>query len=338
MKKAIATAMLLAVALTARAFSFSATAPTGQMLYYTITGANTAEVVLPGDGDWDGYTMPTGTLEIPATVPYNGTTYRITAIDQRAFRGCSGLTRVIVPHMVRTIGSLAFFMCSSLDTIELPSTLDSIASQAFNSCGYYNNLANWDDSTMLYIGDYLVGVRNTVEGAIVVRDGTQGIAGSSLYYCHLVTDVTLPASLRFIGAMAFRECTSLDTVRMLGSVPPRLANDAFASVGDFAVTVPCGSAQAYRSAANWSALTIVEVGCNAIDDAPAAPRLDVVAQPGGLAIGCDAGTHILVADAEGRLVAETTAGDNRLFVPLTARGVYIVRADGRASRKVIYLK
>ena len=91
--------MLLAVALTARAFSFSATAPTGQTLYFDVTSAGAVSVVNP---DWDYYATPNGDLEIPATVSNNGSTYTVTAIGQRAFRMCTGLTSVVVPQSVHS--------------------------------------------------------------------------------------------------------------------------------------------------------------------------------------------------------------------------------------------
>lgn len=339
MKKVIIVLMLLAVATTARAFSFSAAAPTGQTLYFDITSATTVAVVLPGDGEWGSYPKPTGRLEIPATVIHGGTTYSVTAIDQRAFRECSALTHVVVPEGVKVIGTLAFFLCSALDTVDLPSTIDSIASQAFNNSGLYNNLANWQDSLALYVGDYLVSVRNSASGHIIVRDGTQGIGGSGMYYCNGVSRVTLPATLRFIGAMAFRECAALDTVELLGTVPPTLAADAFAGVPHPTALVPCHAADAYRTAGAWSAVTIVEADCgddtNGITLAAAEPLLTAV--PGGIAIACPAGTRVTVADMMGRATTFTADGTTH-FVALPASGVYVVHAESMAPKKLFYLK
>ncbi len=54
----------------------------------------------------------TGKIEIPSTVNYNNTEYRVTAISNFAFINCTGLTSIIIPEGVKSIGGGAFFGCS----------------------------------------------------------------------------------------------------------------------------------------------------------------------------------------------------------------------------------
>ena len=58
----------------------------------------------------------------------------VTKIGQLAFRGCNGLTTVVIPYGVKTIKYAAFYDCANLKKIALPSTLTSIASTVFGKC------------------------------------------------------------------------------------------------------------------------------------------------------------------------------------------------------------
>ena len=66
---------------------------------YELKGT-TATVVSGGDY--------TGTIVIPASVTYSGTTYRVTSIGDGAFFDCTGLTSVTIPNSVTSIGGSAF--------------------------------------------------------------------------------------------------------------------------------------------------------------------------------------------------------------------------------------
>lgn len=58
----------------------------------------------------------------------------VTAIDNCAFRGCSGLTEVIIPPEIGFIGDWAFDGCASLRHIQLPPGLKHLGDDAFRGC------------------------------------------------------------------------------------------------------------------------------------------------------------------------------------------------------------
>lgn len=112
--------MLAGQVLAADNYDFSAVCASGQTLYYKITsGAEPYKVKVTypnksGDNYYNGYTKPTGSLNIPSQVTYpetNGVTYAVTDIADYAFYDCSGLTSVNIPDGVTGIGQYAFSGC-----------------------------------------------------------------------------------------------------------------------------------------------------------------------------------------------------------------------------------
>ena len=359
MKKICLLIAVLATAMVARAFDFSAVTPTGQTLYFDISSGSTVTLVAPGGSNWSGYSSPAGRLQIPATVEHDGTTYSVTAIANNALRQCSDLTAVTVPGTVKTIGYTAFYRstslqsvtlgegvetigrmafaaCTALDTIELPSTLQQIGVSAFNSTAYVANSANWTGS-VLYIAQYVVEVSSVVDSMVTVAEGTLGLGNGSFYYCHYLPKVELPSTLRFIGDLAFQDCEMLDTVVIRATVPPTLASDAFSGVPSVTIVVPCGSANVYRSAQYWNSLNIVEDSCPVAVATVEEEALSVAVVQGGVVVSGAQGKCLQVCDMMGRTVASTANASESHMVALPCKGIFLVTVDG-ISRKVAYLK
>ena len=60
------------------------------------------------------YNSYSGSVVIPSTVTYSGTTYSVISIGYEAFYGCSGLTSVNIGNSVTSIGDGAFYGCSKI--------------------------------------------------------------------------------------------------------------------------------------------------------------------------------------------------------------------------------
>ena len=135
--------MLLAFPQVARAYDFSAIAPSGHTLYYNIVDGH-AELVRP-DGSTGSINYVSGNLVIPDSVDYNGSTYAVTAISSHyinptsgttmgAFYACNGLESVVIPNTVTYIGSGAFSDCFNLTTVTIGAMVSSIGIRAFENC------------------------------------------------------------------------------------------------------------------------------------------------------------------------------------------------------------
>ena len=72
-------------------------------------------------------------VTIPATVKLKGTTYKVTAVSDSAFKGISKVTTVTIGANVTKIGAKAFAGCSKLKTINIKSKkLKTVGKNAFN--------------------------------------------------------------------------------------------------------------------------------------------------------------------------------------------------------------
>ena len=124
------------------------------------------------------YTGAGGTVTVPDGV---------THIDEWAFEG-SGITSIILPDGVQTIGTLAFGNCRNLKTVTMPDSVEIIGDSAFKEC------TNLEEFQM---------------PANLKKVGMGAFKG-----CVGFTNVTFPKTVQTIGSDAFSDCTNLKTVTL----------------------------------------------------------------------------------------------------------------------------
>lgn len=145
LKRKLLPLILLLSCLTARAYDFFDTLPSGQVLYFSYVSGG-VEVVYPAanvSSGWVGYTKPTGALTVPATVTHGGTTYAVLAIGDYAFRQCTGLTSVTLADGIASVGGSAFYGCSGITTLSLSASISSIGAAAFSSLSSLTDVWMW---------------------------------------------------------------------------------------------------------------------------------------------------------------------------------------------------
>ena len=73
-------------------------------------------------------------LNIPVTYNFDGQNYRITKIDNEAFKDYEELQSITIPDTVTEIGESAFENCRALEKINIPNSVTKIGNSAFAYC------------------------------------------------------------------------------------------------------------------------------------------------------------------------------------------------------------
>ncbi len=142
-------------------------------------------------------------------------------IANSAFDNCSGLTILILPDTITTIGSNAFQFCNNLTEVFVPD-LTSWCNIDFKSAIlsaqanlYVGNSLTTDiviPEDVTAINDYAFNQFNI--NSVKLHDGVKSIGKSAFRKCMNLSSVELGRGLESVGEQAFYDCENLKTVKI----------------------------------------------------------------------------------------------------------------------------
>ena len=225
------TVLLLSVTAFASAYDFEV----GGIYYNILSGGNSVGVT-SGDNKYSG------SVTIPSSVTYNGTTYSVTGIAERAFAGCADLTAVVIPSSVTDIGSYAFERCG-LSSVTIP-------------------------SSVTHMGTYITSEVPKVYVCCNIPDGEWATVSASIFpsgpfgWDSGLREVIIGEDVTYIGKCAFADCQNITTVTCLAKNVPTAAESVFETrfwdysnpnkiLQNATLYVPASALNAYKSADTW---------------------------------------------------------------------------------------
>ena len=188
----------------------------------------------------------TGTVTIPRTVTYDGTTYYVQAVDGY-WPLENGITKLIVPIGIDSILNTAFFYCSALQEVDIKyvkyigdcafcgtsikqldlsgAMLNNMAQSAFAqnkqmtkltiSAPQLKELPDFVFSNCEKLSDISLGI-------YITKIGRQAFAHNKA-----IKTITLPASLKSMGDEVFYDDTNLKEIKCLATTPPTCTTKTF---------------------------------------------------------------------------------------------------------------
>jgi hypothetical protein len=178
-------------------------------VFYNLIGKNkTAEVT-------SNPNYYSGSLVIPSSVTYGGTTYTVASVGDRAFYLCSGLTSITFSEGLTSIGEYAFSNCSSLSSVIIPNSVTSLNNGAFYCCKSLTSVII--PNSVKFIGWYVFEgctglVSVTIPGS-VTSIGVHAFSG-----CTGLVSVSISNGVKSLGTGVFNGCTSLSSIDIPNSV------------------------------------------------------------------------------------------------------------------------
>ena len=177
-------------------------------IYYSINDDQVSvSVTYLKNSDGSSACPYSGDITIPETVNYLGTTYTVVSIGSWAFKGCTGLTSVIIPNSVTSIRDSAFEYCTGLTSVTIGNSVTVIEEYAFRGCNGLTSIAL--PSSLRDIGnDSFLGCSGLT--SIAIPDSVTHIGVFAFAFCNnLASTIVIPASVISIGEGLFHNCPGL---------------------------------------------------------------------------------------------------------------------------------
>lgn len=205
-----------------------------------------------------GINVPTDLVNISASTFENCTNLQyffnynyIESIGDRAFAGCSKLTRIVNLFIGSpSIGTYVFENCKSLKSMWLPGNIKTLPQGMFKGCSSLSSVTL--PQYLLSIDDYAFdGCTSLTDIKLPIYLNTLGYR--ALADCSKLTSLDLPSSLQNIGSYAFAGCNAMERIDANMAAPITASQSTFNGI-DFSncyLYVPTGAYQSYWLANGW---------------------------------------------------------------------------------------
>jgi hypothetical protein len=175
----------------------------------------------------------------------------VISIGRHAFRNCRNLTSIVIPNSVMTIGSSAFSDCRSLITVNIPNSITTIESYIFDGCSNMISASIPNSVTNIRYSAFR-GCHSLT--SVSIPNSVTTIGGHAFAYSRGLTSITIPNSVVNIDNTAFSDCDSLSEIINYATIPQTIRPyNVFSNVSktNCILRVPKSVVADYRLADGW---------------------------------------------------------------------------------------
>ncbi len=189
-------------------------------LYYDMDTSNrTATVTYEVDGTGN-YASLSANVKIPKSVVYNGVTFTVTKIADKAFANCTVMESITIPGTVLQIGQntgvsdLPFYNCTSLKSVRFEDGVQSLILGSYYSSGTGYGLFSTCPLEEVYIGRNI-----TYQNSYYNFEKHPEYYGYSAFYNQpKLANVTISLTVTEIPSCFFKGCKALNKVSIQGQL------------------------------------------------------------------------------------------------------------------------
>ena len=169
----------------------------------------------------------------------------VTTIHERAFERCIGLTLVVIPDSVVTVGNTAFGKCS-FTSIKIPRSVTSFGGNPFAECENLNIIDVSENQNLILVSGVLMDkemikiiyCNPSKSGDYSIPNTVTAIYAGAFAGCDRLRSITIPSSVVSIGSRAFHHCKQLSSIEVPNSVK-EIGEGAFALCYELeSITIP----------------------------------------------------------------------------------------------------
>ena len=195
-------------------------------LYYDLDmSTRTATVTYEKNGT-DNYASLPANVKIPESVEYNGVTYSVTKVANKAFANCKSLESISIPGTVVQIGIsstnpsyLPFYNCTTLKNVKFEDGAQSL----FLSASYSDNRAPSSEAKGLFedcpLEEVYIGRNISYIDSYVTFEEEPNLCDFSAFYKQTkLTKALISSSVTAIPKYLFYRCSALSDVDIQGQL------------------------------------------------------------------------------------------------------------------------